>query len=64
MVVPLPGTLSINRWPPDWRTNPKVMDRPSPVPLPRGLVVKKGSTARRRTSSGMPVPVSRMISAA
>ena len=34
------------------------MDRPSPVPCPSGLVVKKGSKARAITSSLMPVPVS------
>src|SRR3954451_10040714 len=34
------------------------MDRPSPVPFPAGLVVKKGSKARAATSGGMPVPVS------
>src|SRR6267142_1881723 len=34
------------------------MARPSPVPLPRSLVVKKGSKIRARSSGGMPLPVS------
>jgi hypothetical protein len=34
------------------------MDSPSPVPMPTGLVVKKGSKMRGSTSGGMPVPVS------
>ena len=33
------------------------MDRPSPVPLPSSLVVKKGSKARSRTDKGMPASV-------
>lgn len=32
-------------------------DRPSPVPLPTGLVVKKGSKMRFRFSGGMPLPM-------
>src|SRR6266480_4368793 len=34
------------------------MASPSPVPLPRSLVVKKGSKMRGRSSGGMPLPVS------
>src|SRR3981081_440143 len=34
------------------------MLRPSPVPLPTSLVVKKGSKTRSRTSGGIPQPVS------
>ena len=34
------------------------MDRPSPVPMPIGLVVKNGSNALAITSGVMPVPVS------
>ncbi len=34
------------------------MARPRPVPCPTGLVVKKGSVARARTSGAMPWPVS------
>ena len=34
------------------------LDSPSPVPLPEGLVVKKGSNARASTSGVMPSPVS------
>ena len=45
--------------PPDWRTTPKTIDKPNPVPLPISLVVKKGSNARSMTSWLIPVPVSR-----
>lgn len=34
------------------------MLKPSPVPWPALLVVKKGSNARSMTSGGMPVPES------
>jgi hypothetical protein len=34
------------------------MDKPKPVPLPKGLVVKKGSKMRDRTFSGIPEPLS------
>jgi hypothetical protein len=34
------------------------MDRPSPVPCPMGVVVKKGSKIRSITSGAMPVPLS------
>ncbi len=37
---------------------PKIWLRPRPVPLPTGLVVKKGSKARSITSGVMPQPVS------
>ena len=45
--------------PPDWRAKPKIWLRPRPVPLPTGLVVKKGSNTRSRCSGAMPLPVSR-----
>src|SRR5258708_35378172 len=34
------------------------MLRPSPVPLPTSLIVKKGSKTRSRTSGGIPQPLS------
>ena len=34
------------------------MDRPSPVPLPVGLVVKKGCIIFSLMASGIPVPLS------
>ena len=56
--VPLPGVLSIVTVPPDWRQKPCTCDRPSPVPLPTALVVKKGSNTRDRTSGLIPCPLS------
>ena len=44
--------------PPDCFTIPKTVERPSPVPTPLGLVVKKGSKIRAFTSGVMPCPVS------
>ena len=35
-----------------------VVDRPSPVPKPGGLVVKNGSKIRARVAASMPAPVS------
>src|SRR5450759_2402405 len=37
-----------------------LIDRPSPVPSPEGLVVKNGLNIFSFTSSGIPVPLSRM----
>jgi hypothetical protein len=37
-----------------------LIERPSPVPSPAGLVVKKGLNISSFTSGGMPVPLSRM----
>ena len=37
-----------------------LIDRPSPVPWPVGLVVKNGLKMRSRTSGGMPLPLSRI----
>src|ERR1700722_2126256 len=45
--------------PPDWRTTPKTIDNPNPVPLPISFVVKNGSNARSMTSRLIPVPLSR-----
>src|SRR5512132_780057 len=60
-VVPLPSSLSIPTSPPDWWAKPKIWLRPRPVPLPTGLVVKKGSKARSRTSAVIPQPVSETL---
>ena len=49
--------------PPDWRAKPYTIDRPSPVPVPSGLVVKNGSNARAATPCAIPVPVSDTVSA-
>src|SRR5690606_33067738 len=59
--VPAPGLDSIRRAPPILSTTFWARKRPRPIPLPAGLVVKKGSTARAVTSSAM--PVSRSITA-
>ena len=56
--MPLPAVLSIVTAPPDWRQKPCTCDRPSPVPLPTALVVKKGSNTRDRTSGLIPRPLS------
>ncbi len=37
---------------------PKIVARPSPIPLPRGFVVKNGSKIRARVSGSIPQPVS------
>jgi hypothetical protein len=37
----------------------RLTDKPRPVPLPRGLVVKNGSNNRFCASGGMPGPMSR-----
>lgn len=42
-VVPFPGSDATSRAPLCWRIISRAMDRPSPVPLPRGLVEKNGS---------------------
>ena len=56
-MLPIPTVLSISIVPP-WRlTMPQETARPSPVPR-APLVVKKGSSTRRRVSSDMPEPVS------
>ncbi|RDI74538.1 hypothetical protein Gocc_1427 [Gaiella occulta] len=57
-VVPLPSRDSISTWPPLCSAMPYTVESPSPVPSPGPLVVKKGSNARARTSSLMPVPLS------
>ncbi len=57
-LVPRPGALSMAKPPPDCCAKPRAIARPSPVPLPVGLVVKNGSAARARVAASMPVPVS------
>src|SRR5258708_3943509 len=57
-VVPAPTVESIRRVPPALVMIPYTVARPSPVPTPAGLVVKKGSKARSITSLSMPAPVS------
>ncbi|VUD74664.1 hypothetical protein MET9862_05297 [Methylobacterium symbioticum] len=57
-MVPWPTVLATSTSPPDCLAKPKTWDRPSPVPLPTSLVVKKGSKMRGSTSGGMPEPVS------
>ena len=37
------------------------VERPRPVPLPTGFVVKNGSKMRRRTAAGIPGPLSRTL---
>src|SRR4030095_4566454 len=59
--VNCPGALSTTMVPPCcWVTMSWLIDRPSPVPSPVGLVVKKGWNSRCRCCGGMPTPVSRM----
>ncbi len=60
--MPCPSTLLMRTSPADCLAKPYTIDRPSPVPSPVGLVVKKGSNARETTSGGMPVPVSPTLS--
>lgn len=57
--VPPWGPLETETVPPACRTMPNTVERPSPVPAPRGFVVKNGSKIRRFVSSDIPVPVSR-----
>src|SRR5690606_39536213 len=57
-VVPRPGLLLSQTVPPDCEMIPYTIASPSPVPLPGGLVVKKGSNARATAAASMPTPVS------
>ena len=56
-----PGCVSTSIDPPCCLTMTSwLMDRPSPVPSPAGLVVKNGLKIFSFTSGGMPVPLSRI----
>ena len=50
-MVPRPGVLVMRRSPPDCRAKPWTMASPRPDPLPKDLVVKKGSQARASVCS-------------
>jgi len=56
--LPESGELSTVMSPPASLATPSAIDKPSPVPLPRSLVVKKGSNTRNRVLSVMPLPSS------
>src|SRR5262249_34738985 len=59
--VKTPGSVSTSILPPCcFTTMSWLIDSPSPVPSPAGLVVKKGLNIFSFTSLGMPVPLSRM----
>src|ERR1700679_2957657 len=59
--VNLPGSVSTAIEPACcFTTMSWLMERPSPVPSPAGLVVKNGLNIFSFTSGGMPVPLSRM----
>src|SRR5579883_3426225 len=59
--VKAPGRVSRSIVPPCcFTTMSWLIDRPSPVPSPAGLVVKKGLKIFSFTSGGMPVPLSRI----
>ena len=57
-----PGSVVTSIVPPCCLTTMSwLSDRPSPVPSPAGLVVKKGLNIFAFTSSGIPVPLSRIV---
>src|SRR6202022_655538 len=59
--VNAPGSVWTSILPPCcFTTMSWLIDRPSPVPSPAGLVVKKGLNIFSFTSSGIPVPLSRI----
>lgn len=58
MVVPCPTALDTSIQPSCCFTMPYTVGRPSPIPLPTSLVVKKGSNSLARFSSEIPTPVS------
>src|SRR5208283_2264808 len=59
--VKAPGSVMTSMVPPCCLTTMSwLSDRPSPVPSPAGLVVKNGLNILAFTSSGIPVPLSRM----
>jgi hypothetical protein len=59
--VKIPGSVSTSMLPPCCLTTMSwLIDRPSPVPSPEGLVVKNGLNIFSLTSSGIPMPLSRI----
>ena len=58
IVVPLPRSLSATILPPMLSTIIKQTERPSPVPLPGSLVVKKGSKMLPKLTASIPNPLS------
>src|SRR5262249_23941036 len=59
--VKTPGSVSTSILPPCCSTTMSwLIESPSPVPSPAGLVVKKGLNIFSFTSRGMPVPLSRI----
>ena len=56
--VPRPGCDDSSSRPPICSATLCARNKPSPMPWPRGLVVKNGSVARASTASGMPGPSS------
>src|SRR5262249_31111183 len=59
--VNTPGSVLTSILPPCcFTTMSWLIDTPSPVPSPTGLVVKKGLNIFSFTSAGIPVPLSRM----
>ena len=54
MLVPWPGADRTVRLPPIFSMMVREIDRPSPVPMPTGLVVKNGSNMRASTSGAIP----------
>ncbi|MNG22188.1 hypothetical protein D3C84_1066470 [compost metagenome] len=62
--VPSPTTVETSTLPPDCLAKPNTWDKPSPVPLPTSLVVKKGSKMCSSTGESIPVPVSAKAMAA
>ena len=56
--APRSGSLVNPSSPPSARTIPRLIESPSPVPLPIGLVVKNGSNNRPWISRAIPRPVS------
>ena len=57
-VEPRPSSVESMMRPPCSRTMPWLIERPSPVPSPSGLVVKKGSNTWAASASDMPGPSS------
>jgi hypothetical protein len=59
----LPSPVRLTSIRPPWATTmPWTIDKPTPVPSPTGLVVKKGSKMRACVASSMPPPASRTAS--